>query len=68
MIMCIDSFMEISYILLNRSSRKEAEKENQKKQEMDDLKRAIQEIYFQSEQHATQIREMMRLIGDLGLF
>lgn len=35
---------------------------------MAELKRAIQEVYFQSEQHAAQIREMMRLIGDLGLF
>lgn len=50
-----------------RSARKEAEKERQKQEEMGDLRRSIQELFFQAEQHATQIREMMRLIGDLGL-
>lgn len=55
-------------LLCCRSSRKEAEKERQKKEEMDDLRRSIQELFFQAEQHATQIREMTRLIGDLGVF
>lgn len=52
---------------MHRSARKEAEKERQKQEEMNDLRRTIQELFFQAEQHSTQIREMMRLIGDLGL-
>lgn len=33
---------------------------------MEDLNRTIRELFFQAEQHATQIREIMRVISDLG--
>lgn len=58
-------FLILSFV--HRSARKEAEKERQKMEEMADLRQTIRELYFQAEQHSTQIREMMRLIGDLGL-
>lgn len=51
-----------------RSARKEAAKEQAKKEEMEAINRTIQDLFFQAEQHATQIRELIRLVSDLGLF
>lgn len=49
----------------NRSSRKEAAKEEEKMKEMDTLQYKIQELYFQTEAQAAQIRELTRTISSL---
>lgn len=49
-----------------RSSRKETAKEEMKKQEMTDIQNAIKELYIQSEEQRTQIRELTRKLGHLG--
>ncbi|KAJ8941351.1 hypothetical protein NQ314_010414 [Rhamnusium bicolor] len=50
----------------NRSSRKEAAKEEAKKEEMLQIQNSIRELFIQSEEQGAQIRELMRQLGDLG--
>ncbi|XP_023018129.2 putative OPA3-like protein CG13603 [Leptinotarsa decemlineata] len=48
----------------NRSSKKEAAKEEAKQQEMTELKNTIRELFLQSEEQAAHIRELTRRLGD----
>ncbi|XP_018569016.1 putative OPA3-like protein CG13603 [Anoplophora glabripennis] len=49
----------------NRSSRKEATKEEMKKREVTEIQEAIKELYIQSEEQNAQIRELTRKLGHL---
>ncbi|XP_056635298.1 putative OPA3-like protein CG13603 [Diorhabda sublineata] len=49
----------------NRSSRKEAAKEEAKAKEMYDLKNTITELFMQTEEQGAQLRELTRKLGDL---
>ncbi|KAF7280932.1 hypothetical protein GWI33_005396 [Rhynchophorus ferrugineus] len=48
----------------NRSSKKEAAKEEARKQELIDLRNDIRELYIQAEEERAQIRELIRRLGD----
>ncbi|KAL3287315.1 hypothetical protein HHI36_001790 [Cryptolaemus montrouzieri] len=48
-----------------RSSRKEAAKEEVKRQEMEELKLSLKELFIQTEEQAAHIRELRRKVGDL---
>lgn len=50
----------------NRSATKEAAKEAAKQAEMEQIHNALRDVFFQAEQHSAQIREIMRMVGDLG--
>ncbi|CAH2006025.1 unnamed protein product [Acanthoscelides obtectus] len=50
----------------NRSVKKEAAKEEAKKQEMRDLQSTIGELFIHTEEHDAQIRELTRKIHDIG--
>ena len=49
----------------NRQSRKETAKEEARKEELNNLNYTINELYFHAEKQDAQIRELMRMIGDL---
>ncbi|XP_072387084.1 optic atrophy 3 protein homolog [Diabrotica undecimpunctata] len=49
----------------NRSSNKEAAKEEAKKQEMQDLQNTIRELFIQTEEQGAQLRELTRQLGNL---
>lgn len=49
----------------NRSSNKEAAKEEAKAKEMYDLKNTITELFMQTEEQGAQLRELTRKLGDL---
>lgn len=46
-----------------RSSAKESAKEAARKQELNDLKNDIRELYIQAEEERAQIRELLRKVG-----
>ncbi|XP_014282515.1 putative OPA3-like protein CG13603 [Halyomorpha halys] len=48
-----------------RSARKEAAKEEAKQKEINDLKNALRDLYFESEKQSAQIRELVRDIYEL---
>lgn len=55
------------YIIQNqnsRSSAKDAAKEAARRQELDDLRNDIRELYIQAEEERAQIRELLRKVGD----
>ncbi|XP_045468371.1 putative OPA3-like protein CG13603 [Harmonia axyridis] len=49
----------------SRSYRKEAAKEAARKEEMEELQLSLKELFIQTEQQATHIRELRRRLGDL---
>lgn len=53
-------------IIVFRSSRKEAAKEAAKAEEMAKLTSSLMDLYIQTETQAAQIRELNRMILDLG--
>ncbi|KAK9504759.1 hypothetical protein O3M35_008950 [Rhynocoris fuscipes] len=53
------------YMEYSRQVRKEAAKEAARKDELSTIHYTIQELYFQAERQDAQIRELMRLIGDI---
>nr|CAI5818091.1 unnamed protein product [Callosobruchus analis] len=50
----------------NRSVKKEAAKEEAKKQEMRDLQSTIRELFIQTEEQGAHIRELTRKMHDIG--
>lgn len=52
--------------IILRSYKKEAAKEEAKKQEMIDLQNTIKELFIQSEEQGAHIRELTRKLGHLG--
>ncbi|CAH2006030.1 unnamed protein product [Acanthoscelides obtectus] len=55
------------WIILEKwSVKKEAAKEEAKKQEMRDLQSTIGELFIHTEEHDAQIRELTRKIHDIG--
>ncbi|CAG9859660.1 unnamed protein product [Phyllotreta striolata] len=49
----------------NRSSKKEAAKEEAKTQEMEDIRNTMRELFIQTEEQAAQLRELTRKLGDI---
>lgn len=64
--MFIEKWFILIFQFLKRSYRKEAAKEAARKEEMEELQLSLKELFIQTEQQATHIRELRRRLGDLG--
>lgn len=53
-------------ILNYRSSKKEAAKEEARKNEIQELKDALRDLFIQTEEQGAHIRELSRKLGALG--